>query len=101
MQTHRFTVRHAVLHIRALKYLVGTRKYGLRYLSSNISTTSLELAAYIDSDWSGFQTMRKSSSEYLVIINNAPVSRKITRHTIEAFLFAEAEYIALLPAQRR
>lgn len=46
-QTHSPTVRHAALLRRVLRYLVGTRKNGVKCSSSKCGTKSLELAAYV------------------------------------------------------
>nr|XP_027191078.1 uncharacterized protein LOC113786987 [Cicer arietinum] len=52
------TIVHWAFVLRILRYLRGTQFQGILFLSS----TSLELRAYSDVDWSGDTTNRKSTT---------------------------------------
>lgn len=82
----------AVKHI--LRYLNGTRNYGLLYSSEETNN----LTGYSDADWAGDLNDRKSTSGYLFKMSGAAISWKSKKQTCVALSTAEAEYMALASA---
>lgn len=83
--------RHLTMIRRILRYLSGTKNYGIHYKSND----QLDVKAYSDSDWAGCTTTRKSTTGFIITVNNSPVSWKSLRQSSIALSSAEAEYIAL------
>nr|GEX12510.1 hypothetical protein [Tanacetum cinerariifolium] len=73
---------------RILRYVQGTMNYGLQLFSS--STT--DLVAYSDADWSGCPTTRRSTSEYYVFLGNNLLSWSSKRQPTLSRSSVEAEY---------
>ncbi|GKB94302.1 ribonuclease H-like domain-containing protein [Tanacetum coccineum] len=73
---------------RILRYVRGTLDYGLQLFSS--STT--ELVAYLDADWAGCPTTRRSTSGYCVFLGNNLLSWSSKRQPTLSRSSAEAEY---------
>ncbi|GKD43908.1 ribonuclease H-like domain-containing protein, partial [Tanacetum coccineum] len=73
---------------RILRYVRGTLDYGLQLFSS--STTSL--VAYLDADWAGCPTTRRSTSSYCVFLGNNLLSWSSKRQLTLSRSSAEAEY---------
>ncbi|GJX34950.1 ribonuclease H-like domain-containing protein [Tanacetum coccineum] len=73
---------------RILRYVRGTLDYGLQLFSS--STT--DLVAYIDADWAGCPTTRRSTSGYCVFLGNNSLSWSSKRQPTLSHSSAEAEY---------
>jgi hypothetical protein len=61
----------AIKHV--LKYLRGTMEYGLRYLRDG----EVKLQGYIDSDWVGIATKRKSTSGCFYSLGSMAIFVKI------------------------
>jgi len=74
---------------RLLLYLKKTKNRGLRYHG-----TSLNLRAFTDSDWAGDLDTRRSTSGYVVMMANGPISWLSKLQAIVAASSMEAEYIA-------
>ena len=90
---HQPTIRHILLLKQVLRYLVGTKEMGLKYkIFSYLSDSSL--CAYVDADWKGCKETRKSTTGYVICINNTPVLWKTKKQSIIALSSADAEYIA-------
>ena len=79
---------------RVLRYLKGTVNLGLSYHSSE----TLSLTGYSDADWAGELDSRKSTSGYVFMINNVPVSWRSKLQSCVALSTAEAEYMSLASA---
>ena len=75
---------------RVLRYLKGTSDFGLVY-----SMGDSKAVGFSDSDWAGSLDDRKSTSGYLFLFGQAPISWKSKRQTCVALSSAEAEYVAL------
>ena len=58
----------------------------------------MTLKGYSDADWAGELDTRKSTSGYLFMINNVPVSWRSKLQSCVALSTAEAEYMALASA---
>nr|GEV45210.1 ribonuclease H-like domain-containing protein [Tanacetum cinerariifolium] len=73
---------------RILPYVRGTLSYGLHLYSSTTST----LVAYLDADWAGCPTTRRSTSSYCVFLGNNILSWSSKRQFTISRSSAEAEY---------
>jgi transposase InsO family protein len=95
----RFMSNPDATHFRALeriwKYLVGTVDFSLVYNSSELRPN---LSGFVDSDWGGDYTTRKSTTGYLFYYANAPVSWSSRLQKTVALSSCEAEYMALKEA---
>ncbi|PKU60505.1 putative mitochondrial protein [Dendrobium catenatum] len=78
---------------RLLRYIKGTLSFGLP-----ISSGSLDLIAYSDSDWAGDPTDRKSTSGYCAFLGDTLVSWCVKKQKTVARSSTEAEYHALATA---
>ena len=91
---HQPTIRHLSLLKRVLRYLKGTVELGIKYKSSK-KLTLLSLDAHVDADWAGCKETRKSTTGFIICINDAPIIWKTKKQSMIALSSAEAEYIAL------
>ncbi|GJZ77037.1 ribonuclease H-like domain-containing protein [Tanacetum coccineum] len=73
---------------RIMRYVRGTLDYGLQLFLS--STT--DLVAFLDADWAGCPTTRRSTSGYCVILGNNLLSWSSKRQPALFRFSAEAEY---------
>ncbi|XP_020703349.1 uncharacterized protein LOC110114717 [Dendrobium catenatum] len=78
---------------RLLRYIKGTILFGLP-----ISSGSLELSAFSDSDWAGDPIDRKSTSGYCAFLGNSLISWHVKKQKTVARSSSEAEYRALATA---
>ena len=91
---HEPIARHLLLLKRVLRYLKGTIQQGLKYKNAkNLNISSFD--AYIYADWAGCKETRKSTSEFIICINQAPIARKLKKKIMIALSSVEAEYISL------
>ncbi|XP_041446831.1 secreted RxLR effector protein 161-like [Xenopus laevis] len=75
---------------RVMRYLKHTKDLCLK-LSAN---DDLNLTGYVDSDWAGDHSTRKSTSGYLFKLGNSPISWSSKRQMSVALSSTEAEYIS-------
>lgn len=75
---------------RILRYVSGTRNYGIQYAKSN----EFKLIGYTDSDCVGSIDDRKSTSGYVFHFGIGVVSWASKKQPIVTLSFAEAEYVA-------
>lgn len=81
---------------RILRYLNGTRSYGITYgISSDVS-----LGGSSDSDCAGDTSSRKSTSGYKYLLAGGPVSRCSRQQDDVALSGAEGEYVSLCSAPK-
>ena len=73
-----------------LRYLKGTIDYGLRY----VVECEFRLVGYIDSDWAGSVTDRKSTSGCCFNLGSTVIAWCSKKQTSVALSSTEAEYIA-------
>jgi hypothetical protein len=94
----RFLNNHNKLHMAAahhiLCYIKYTEDIGIRYAADG----PLDITGYSDSDWASDKLTRRSTSGYLFMMANGPVSWKSKQQTVVALSSSEAEYIALSAA---
>ena len=77
---------------RVLRYLKGSREFGLQYSKS--SDPINVLWGYVDSDWAGCLDTRKSTSGYVLMLNGCAISWNAKRESVVALSSAEAEFMA-------
>lgn len=75
---------------RILRYVKGTKRFGILYIVSECS----DLVGYTDSDWAGSGDDRKSTSGYDFHMGLGAISWASKKHSIIALSTAEAEYVA-------
>jgi hypothetical protein len=74
-----------------LRYLQGTRDYGLLLRRSSSS----DLVIYTDADWAGCPDTRRFTSCYVMFLEDNLVSWSAKRQTVISRSSAEAEYRAV------
>ena len=79
---------------KVLRYLQGTKDYMLTYQRTDI----LEVVGYSDADFAGCKDTRKSTSGYIFMLANGPISWKSHKQTLTASSTMEAEFIACYEA---
>jgi len=82
---------------RILRYLTGTVYLGLTFQRS---PRGMILQGYSDADWGGDKDDRKSTSGYLFILCNAPVTWASKKQSTVALSSTEAEYLAASAATK-
>eukprot|EP00253_Pinus_taeda_P015521 PITA_15521 len=75
---------------RILRYVKGTKKFGILY---NVSEHS-DLVGYTDSDWARSVDDQKSTSGYVFHMGSGAISWASKKQSIVALSTAEAEYVA-------
>ena len=87
-------------HFKALnriwQYVRTTQNKGLLYKSSN----KPKLIGYVDSDWGGDYTTKKSTTGYIFLFGSAPISWSSRLQKSVALSSCEAEYMALKEATK-
>ena len=83
---------------RILRYVKGTIDYGLKFNALNAN--NIELQGYLDTDWEGDITSRKSTSGCSFQLIGGIISWRSKRQNIVALSSTEAEYIALTLASQ-
>ncbi len=75
---------------RILRYISGTRDYGILYDGSKLMVTD----GFSDADWGGCKISRKSTSGMIFLVAGGAVSWRSKKQTCVATSTCEAEYIA-------
>ena len=75
---------------RVFRYLQGTKDYKLNFQSSGI-----ELVGYSDADWGNDLDDRRSTTGYLFMAGNSPISWNSRKQQSVALSSCEAEYMAM------
>ena len=83
---------NSIKHI--MRYLNGTRNYGLLYDKEKVT----DFIGYSDADWAGDLDDRRSTSGNVFKLSGAAVSWRIKKQSCVALSIAEAEYMALVSA---
>lgn len=78
---------------RVLRYLKGTSNYKICYNKSQ----DINIKMFTDSDFAGNDD-RKSTSGFIALLNNAPITWYSRRQQVVALSTMEAEYVALASA---
>jgi hypothetical protein len=87
------TKHHWLAAIKVLRYLKGTRTYGLVF-GNTIHNNGLKMEAYSDSNWAGDKDDSISTYGYVFKLNGAAVSWRSKKQDKVAHSTAEAEYVA-------
>ncbi|MBW0571042.1 hypothetical protein O181_110757 [Austropuccinia psidii MF-1] len=82
---------HWNLFLHVLKYLRGTSKIGLKYQKDSQEP----IVAYSDADWGNCRITRRSTTGYLIKINDNLVIWKTRKQPTVSLSSAEAEYKSL------
>jgi hypothetical protein len=78
-------------------YLSKTSTLHLEYSPSPLPESPVaddQLLGYVDSDWAGCPDTRRSTYDYVLVLNGAAVSWRCKRQSDFALSSAEAEFIA-------
>src|SRR5579862_9604022 len=75
---------------RVLRYLQGTSTLGITY-----RPPPLKLQGYSDANWAGDMDTRRSTTGYIVMLNNGAIAWKSHRQPTVALSTMESEYMAL------
>ena len=82
-------------HIKAAKhvfeYVNGTRHFGLFYPYATMNAINV----YVDADFAGCLDTRRSTSSYIVLLNNCCISWLSKKQTSVAKSITEAEFVAM------
>ena len=79
-------------------YLLGTRSLGITFSGDSSKNA---LSAFCDSDYAGNVDTRRSTSGYLLFLNNGPISWYSKRQKCVALSTTEAECIAMCEASKK
>ena len=82
------------LLLQAVNYLKNTKDYGLKFIKWN-DVNEVDLNCYVDSDYAGDKSTRKSVSGWIVFCLGSPIMWKSKQQPIIETSSTEAEYIAL------
>jgi hypothetical protein len=86
----KLTELHLQAAKRTLRYLKGTVSYGILYKRGEAE----ELLAFTDSDYAGDVEDRKSTSEYVFLMNSGVVSWSSRKQPLVTLSTTEAEFVA-------
>jgi hypothetical protein len=89
------TSRHLLAAKRILRYFKGTLNLGIRY-----GHPATPLIGFSDADWAGNLDTRRSTTGYVVMLNNGAVAWRSQRQPTVALSTMEAEYMALTEATK-
>lgn len=97
----RYLTCHTEVHWRAVKhvfrYLAGTADLGICYRKTDVNP---DLLAYSDADYAGDLVTRRSTTGYIFLLSNGPISWCSQRQKIVSLSTTEAEYVAASMASR-
>ena len=79
---------------KVLRYLQGTKDY---MLTCRI-TDNLEIIGYSNSDYAGYKDTEKSTSSYIFMLSNGPISWKSHKQSLISSSIMEAKYVACYEA---
>ena len=92
---HNPSFRHLQAAKRLLRYVAGTVGYGLKYRANIPTKLDVSLGAYVDADWGGDKSSRKSTTGFIVNVNGAPIYWRSKRQQLVTLSSGEAEYVAM------
>lgn len=87
--------KHLFAAKRVLRYLQGTLTLGITYRLPPVKLTGLT-----DADWAGDINTRRSTTGYVVMLNNGAIAWRSKRQVTVALSTTEAEYMALTEATK-
>lgn len=86
-----YTEQHWKCAKRILKYLKGTRNQGLVF-----TVTDIFLEGFVDADWAGDKTDRKSYTGFVYKLSGSAIPWESRKQKTVALSSTEAEFMALL-----
>lgn len=89
-------IEHWTSAKRILRYLNGTKDFKLHY-----SKTNQPVTCYVDADWGGDTTDRKSFTGWVFIAAGGAIAWESKKQNIIALSSTEAEYVALSSAAKQ
>lgn len=92
-----YSTEHWAAVKRILRYLNGCENFGLLFRKSE---GGLNLQGYADADWGGDKEDRKSTTGYIFLLCNAPVTWASKKQSTIAVSSTEAEYLAASQATK-
>jgi hypothetical protein len=96
-----YTESHWKMGMRVLKYLVGTKSYGLVYdLTESMTTNKIIIETWSDSDWANDKIDRKSISGFVTMVNGQVICSKDIKQDIVTASTCHAEIVAANTAAR-
>src|SRR5271169_2914569 len=87
--------KHLLAAKRVLRYLKGTLTLGITYRKPPVKLTGLT-----DADWAGDVNTRRSTTGYVVMLNNGAIAWRSKRQVTVALSTTEAEYMAVTEAAK-
>ena len=110
-QVLRYDILYAVIQLaRAIskppKAHMGAAKHVLRYLTGSVNLPitykrgGFKLTTYTDANWGGNPDSGKSTSSYIVMLANNPISFKVELQSLTVYLTMEAELVAAATAMK-
>src|SRR6266496_1463224 len=78
-----------------LRYIKGTLALGITYCPP-----PMRLAGYSDADWAGDINTRRSTTGYVVMLNNGAIAWRSQHQAMVALSTMEVEYMALTEARK-
>jgi hypothetical protein len=95
-----FMAKPQVSHLQAakriLRYIAGTRSYGILYPRNN----NLRVTGFVDADFAGDEEKARSTTGLVFKLGNAPITWLSKRQSCVALSSSEAEYMGLSAASR-
>jgi hypothetical protein len=91
------TFTHLKAAKRALRYIIHTRHFSLKYGGKQLQ---LQLLGYADADYGSNLVDRRSTTGYIFMFNEGPIAWSSRKQTTVALSTMEAEYMALSDAIR-
>ncbi|XP_019054587.1 PREDICTED: uncharacterized protein LOC109115245 [Nelumbo nucifera] len=88
---HDPNTEHLDVALRVVRYLKGTSSFGIFMAAQN----DLILRGFCDSDWSSCPLTRHSTTSYITMLGNSPISWKTKKQHTVSHSSAEAEYRAM------
>ena len=77
---------------RVIRYIIQTKSLGLVFGGTNVLAAPV---VYVDADWTGDQSTRKSMSGYIAMMSDAAVARCARQQEVVPISSAESEYISM------
>jgi hypothetical protein len=86
--------KHWIACKRILRYLKSTSELGLNY-QNNRNDDKIILSGYCDADWAGDVDDRKSTTGYIIKINDCLINWVSKKQSTVSLSSAEAEYMSI------
>jgi hypothetical protein len=87
--------------IRVMKYLLDTRKFGLKIQPSALDPSgNWTMRIYSDSDWASCTETRKSITGFVILLQNTPIMWRSQSQKAVSLSSTEAEYYATAEAAK-